>query len=100
MKLRIVNVSKFVRSIIILIGIIICISIFAFNTSLSHKESTYKTIYVANGDTLWSIAKTEKNSNPYYEDKDVRDIVNSIKIVNNLETSDLNLNQELIIPSI
>lgn len=100
MKLKIVNVSKFIRSIIILIGVIICISIFAFNTSLSHKETTYKTVYVANGDTLWDIAKNEKENNNYYENKDIRYVVDNIKTVNKLSNSDLTANQELIIPLI
>ncbi len=100
MKLKIVNLSKFVRSILVILGIIICISLFISNISFSHTETKYKTVYTSNGDTLWSIAKEEKNSNSYYSNKDVRDIVNNIKSINNLSTSDLSIGQKLIIPSI
>lgn len=100
MKLKIVNLKKFVRSILIILGMILFINLFISNNSLSHGETDYKTIYVANGDTLWSIAKSEKEINSYYEDKEIRDIVNSIKTVNKLSNSDLSINQELMIPKI
>lgn len=38
-----------------------------------------KTVYVIQGDTLWTIAKREQICNPYYEDKDIRDIVYELK---------------------
>lgn len=100
MKFRIVNLSKFIRSVLIVLGIIICISLFISNISFSHTETTYKTVYVSNGDSLWSIAKEEKNSNPYYENKDIRDIVNNIKGINKLSNCDLSIGQKLIIPNI
>ena len=100
MKLKIVNLGKFVRSIAIILGVIIVISLFINNTTLSNTEIKYKEIYVSNGDTLWSIAKEEKQSNAYYEDKDIRDIVNNIKSVNKLDNTDLKTNQQLLIPKI
>lgn len=100
MKLKIVDLSKFIRSMLIISGIIICISIFANTISFSHVDKKYKTIYAANGDTLWSIAKVEKYSNSYYENKDVRDIVNSIKQINNLSNCELSTNQKLVVPYI
>lgn len=100
MKLKIVNFKKFIRSILIILGIILLINLFISNNSFSHGETDYKTIYVANGDTLWSIAKTEKEINAYYENKEIRDIVNSIKTVNKLSNSDISINQELVIPKI
>lgn len=100
MKLKIVNFSKFVRSLFIILGIIICISLFISNISFSHTETKYKTIYVANGDSLWTIAKEEKDSNAYYSNKNVRDIVNNIKGINKLSNCDLSIGQKLIIPSI
>lgn len=100
MNLKIVNVSKFIRSIFIMIGIIMCIALFLTNTSFSHKDTQYKTIYVSNGDTLWSIAKDEKSINSFYENKDIRDVVDSIKSVNKLKNSDLSINQKLVIPYI
>lgn len=100
MNLKIVNLSKFIRSILIILGIIVFVNFIITNTTFSHGENSYKTIYVANGDTLWSIAKEEKENNAYYENKDVRDIVNNIKTINKLSSSDLFTNQELIIPEI
>lgn len=100
MNLKIVNVSKLVRSIFIILGIIICVALFLSNTSFSHKDTQYKVLYVSNGDTLWSIAKDEKNSNSFYEDKDIRDIIDSIKSVNKLSNSNLSVNQKLVIPYI
>ncbi len=100
MNLKIVNGLKFIRSILIILGIIACVTLFVSNKSFSHKDTQYKTIYVANGDTLWSIAKDEKNTNSFYENKDIRDIIDNIKSVNKLNTSDLATNQRLVIPYI
>lgn len=100
MKLKIVNLSKFIRSIVLILGIILCIGLFISNISFSHTEMTYKTLYVSNGDTLWSIAKEEKNLNSYYENKDVRDIVNNIKEINKLSNCDLSVGQKLLVPNV
>ena len=77
-----------------------CISLFIGNISFSHGENNYKTIYVSSGETLWSIAKEEQENNAYYENKNVRDIINDIKIVNELNSSDLAINQKIVIPYI
>lgn len=98
MKLKIVNFSKFIRSIMLIVGIIFIISLFINNKSFSYKENEFKEIYVSNGDTLWSIAKEEKDNNPYYKNKDIRDIVNNIKSINKLNSGNLFANQKLIIP--
>ncbi len=98
MKLKIVNFSKFIRSIMLIVGIIFIISLFINNKSFSYKENEFKEIYVSNGDTLWSIAKEEKENNPYYKNKDIRDIVNNIKSINKLNSENLFANQKLIIP--
>ncbi len=100
MKLKIVSLRKFIRSILIILGIIICISLFINNTSLSHADTKYKTIYVSSGDTLWDIAKEQKKTNSYYENKDIRDIINNIKSVNKLSSSDVSVNQKLVIPCV
>ncbi len=99
MNLKIVNFSKFVRSIVI-IGLIVFISLLICNKSFSHTETNYKKIYVSDGDTLWGIASLEKENNLYYANKDIRDIVSNIKYVNNLTNSTLYNNQELVIPSL
>lgn len=98
--MKIVNKRKFVRSIVI-IGIFIALISFIFvNKTLSHTETSYQKIYVSSGDTLWNIAKEQKNNNQYFEEKDIRTIVDEIKYINNLNNSDLKIGQELNIPTI
>ena len=96
--MKIKNVKKFVRSILIILGIILSISLLISKTSLSYKETEYKTISVSAGDTLWEIASYNQNSNDYYENKDIRYIINDIMKINNLENSSLTVGQELLIP--
>lgn len=96
-KLRINNMKKFIKGILIILGIAILFSIIIPKETLSHKEVNYKTIYVSEGDTLWNIALEEQNSNIYYEGKDVRQIVNNIKDINNLSSSNLKIGQKLLI---
>lgn len=66
--------------------------------TLSHTQTVYKTIYVSSGETLWEIASRETKNNSYYLGKDVRYVINHIKSINQLKTSSLFPNQELIIP--
>ena len=98
--MKIVNVKKFIRSISITIGLIMFIILMLINTSFSHTETTYKTISVISGDNLWSIAKYEKENNIYFIDKEVRDIIDEIKYLNNLSSSNLNIGDKLSIPII
>lgn len=96
--MKIKNVKKFVRSILIILGIILSISLLISKASLSYKETEYKTISVSAGDTLWEIASYNQSSNNYYENKDIRYIINDIMRINNLENSSLTVDQELLIP--
>ncbi len=98
MKLKIVNRKRFILSMTLVIGAVLCI--ISHSVTLSKTPEKYSTILVSSGDTLWSIAEEEKNSNPYYENKDIRYIVNDIKLINNLENSNLTNNQQLNIPTI
>ena len=100
MRFRIVNIKRFITSITIVLGILILVSLIISKASLSHGEIIYKKLYVSNGDTLWSLAKQEKQINDYYENKDIRYIVNQIQEINNLQTSALIIGQELLIPTI
>lgn len=100
-KMKIVNMRKFVRSIVILIGIVIAIVLFFPKATLSHNEnehSNYEIISVAKGDTLWSIASYQQENNPYYVEKDVRDIIIELKKVNQLSNSNLQVGQTLKVP--
>ena len=82
---------------LIMILTIIVIAMVAKN-SYSQKDISYKTEYVAMGDTLWSIATDEKDNNSYYKNKDIRSIVTDIKYINNLNSSELVEGMELKIP--
>lgn len=97
--MRIINFKKFIRNISIIFGIIIVLSLFIVKSSLSHVNITYKSIYVESGDTLWSIA-SDLQSEDYYKNKDVRYIIQDLKSINNLKSSNLSINQELKIPTV
>ncbi len=100
-RIRIVNKKKFIRSMSIMLLIIVGIILLFSKSSLSHNEHTsYGTITVVRGDTLWQIALDQQKNNPYYENKDVRDIIQNIKNINELTNSGLMVGQELKIPTI
>ncbi len=90
--------KKFLRAIFMVIGVVIFINLVIPDRSFSHQDISYKTIAISNGDTLWTIAKTEKKENSYYEGKDIRDIIQDIKRINNLKNANLKANQVLEIP--
>ena len=98
--MRRINKRKFIRSMSITIGLIIFLILMLSNVSFSHTEVGYKEIAVSSGDTLWSIAKYEQDNNIYFESKDVRDIIAEIKLLNNLNNSNLSIGDKLSIPTI
>lgn len=95
---RIINVKKFIISNTILFLLILLICSAIINSTYSSSIQKYKTIYVTEGDTLWKIASIEQENNNYFQNKDIRDIIQNIKKVNNLTISDLRIGQELKIP--
>lgn len=97
--MKIVNKKKFIRSISVIIGLVIIIILLLINTSFSHTEIRYKQISVISGDSLWNIARYEQNNNPYFANKDIRDIVNEIRSFNSLNNSTLNIGDQLNIPT-
>ena len=98
--MKIKNFKKFVRSILIILGLTIAIILLISKASYSNKEVEYKTLCVSKGDTLWSIAKYNQESNEYYRGKDVRYIINDLIKINELNGSNIIADQELIIPVI
>ena len=98
--MKIVNVKKFIRSICIILGIIFVSSLIFAKSTLSHKEVEYINICVTHGDTLWGIAEELQTTNDYYKNKDIRYIISDIKSINNLESSNIYVDQELRIPII
>ncbi len=100
MEVRIVNHKKFRRRIILVVFIICCVLFNIKNTASSEAKVEYKTITVCSGDTLWSIAKVQQTENKYYENSDIREIVSSIREINKLDSSNLKVEQQLIIPTL
>lgn len=99
MKIKIVNKKKFIRSFILLMGIII-VAILGINNTYSKTEVSYKEDYIIKGDTLWSIAENEVNTNSYYKNKDIREVMYEIKQLNNIKNENLEIGQKIIIPNL
>lgn len=96
--MKIVNRKKFIRMITIILGILLVMFFYFSNSSFSKEEVKTKTIYVSNGDTLWTIAEEEQETNPYYQEKDIRTIIHEIKKLNYLpNNSNLTVGQKLIL---
>ena len=98
--MKIKNVKKFIRGILIVLGIIFVLSLIIVKSTLSYAIKEYKTIHVKSGDTLWSIALDMQENNSYYKGKDIRYIIADLKEINKLNTSNLYMEQELQIPVI
>ena len=89
-KIYLKRPERLVMSIVIVI--LVAIGIFGFqNVSLGDSIPEYVTITVSRGDTLWTIARD------YYQEKDVRGIVEEIKEINNLKNSNIKVGQELLL---
>ena len=86
--MKIVNKTKFVRTISIFVILLGTIVIFSKNT-YSKGEITYKEDYIYSGDTLWSIAENEIGNNRYFENKDIRYVINELRTVNNFSDAEL-----------
>lgn len=102
-NVKIINMKKFARSIVVLIGIVIAITFLLTKATLSHNDKEkidYATISVAQGDTLWQIATNQQQNNPYFTEKDVRFIVSELRKINNLNNCNLQVGQELKVPII
>lgn len=93
--MKIVNIKKFIRSLVIILGIIILMSLIISKSTFSHKEIEYKTICIEKGDTLWKIATNLQATNSYYSTKDVREIIDNIMNINSLQNTSLQENQKL-----
>ena len=98
--MNIVNKKNFIQSIIVILAVLICTLFLFMKVSLSHTEINYKKMVVIRGDSLWSIAKYEKENNAYYKEKEIREIIAEIKSINQLKSSNLFAGQELNIPTI
>ena len=95
--MKIKNYRKFIRSQLLMLTLIIIISMFFSNSSYSYSNKKLTTIYVSQGDTLWSIASNLQNSS-YYNGKDIRYIINDIKDINGIKNSNLSIGEKINIP--
>ena len=101
MKRNRIKTNDKIKNVVLLVLAIIAINGFFFNNNAYSKaEVKYKTEYASSGDTLWSIAQRESENNKYYQDKDVREIIYDLKQINNFQTSELCVGQEIKIPKI
>lgn len=101
MKMKIVNKKKFLRSMMMLIGLVILIVLGVITTTTYSKtEIGYKEDYVLKGDTLWSIAEQEVNQNEYYKNKDIREVMYEIRQLNHITNDNLEIGQKIIIPNL
>lgn len=95
--MKIVNKTKFVRTISIFVILLGTIVIFSKN-AYSKGEVTYKEDYIYSGDTLWSIAENEIENNRYFENKDIRAVINELRNVNNFSGAELYEGEKIKIP--
>lgn len=95
--MKIVNMKKFIRTISILAILLIICTIFT-NKTYSNTKVSYKEEIISSGDTLWTICKNEQNNNKYFQNEDIRNIIEEIKQLNKLENSNLYEGQKIIIP--
>lgn len=98
--MKIVNRKKFVKSMGITLLIMIGMLLLLINNTFSKGEVKYKQEAIMQGETLWSIAEKEINSNSYFKEKDIRIIVNEIKQINHLENKTLQEGEKILIPTI
>lgn len=89
------NKKKFIRAILLILTITLGILFLISTSAFSHQELKYKNIAIVEGDTLWDIAENERQNNSYYKGQDIRDIIENIKLINNLKTSNLKSGQTL-----
>lgn len=95
-KIRIRSKGRFCLFITLFILLLVILASLIFpiwTKGLAMNYTTYLTVYVEEGDTLWHIA-----SKTLPKRTDIRDYIHEIYRLNNLETANLRIGQKLIIP--
>ncbi|MDE7207571.1 MAG: LysM peptidoglycan-binding domain-containing protein [Lachnospiraceae bacterium] len=84
-----------VMAVVLLSVFVISISTQASDLKHTAKYKYYKSIEVSKGDTLWSIAKENMDTDHY---KNVQEYVNEIKTMNSIKSDHIMSGSSLIIP--
>lgn len=95
-KYRIKSKSRFITSVVIMLGIIISgfSAVTGLNISTALTKPQYEYVHVKSGDTLWNIADRYKN-----DDTDIREAVFEISEANDgIEASDLYPGMVIAVP--
>lgn len=89
--------SKFRFTLFLVIAILLSASMFSSFLGLNNVNSIsldeFKPVKVEAGESLWSIAKANNPNN-----KDIRSLIHEIKKINELESSEINEGQKILIP--
>lgn len=88
--MRIKNMKRFILSLSILFVLISFLCSMLCSKVFSYTAPEYKEIVVSEGDTLWSIASTLEGN--------VNENIYNIKKINKLNTSNIYVGQELLVP--
>ena len=89
-KIYLKSPVKLIRSILILLGVVIVTMFVAMSPSYSKLTPQYELVTGAQGDTLWSISSQYAG-----EDEDIRDYIDEIKEINNLNKSSIKEGQQI-----
>lgn len=95
-KTQIVIKSKFKLCVFIFVVSFICLAIVLsplFNRGQAMEQIQFKTYFVAEGETLWRIAKRTLPDNT-----DIRDYIGEIRKANNMINANILAGQKLVIP--
>ena len=90
-----INLNKFIRSIIIIIGFVIFITFIATKSIYSYVSPEEKIIYAQPGDTLWSIARFAKENSSYYKDMNIKEVIQNIRDNNDISNNVIKSGQKL-----
>lgn len=87
------NPAKFFRGIGLLIILTLTLSIFIKSSATGALQTEYKQVTVKKGDTIWKIARENKNNQ-----SDIEEAIYTIRQANELKNTNLQPGQMLKIP--
>lgn len=79
---------------------LLILTLLGINSTYSKTKIVYKEDYIIKGDTLWDIAENEVNTNQYYKNRDIRDVMYELKKINHLSNENLEIGKKIFIPNI